>query len=103
MVQYLHMDRLDRESLTLCLVKNLNLRNAKGRHLPIDKIKFPPVHEQGLIPRCVSYIFGWLKSRERSIRKTKTTISVYEIYVRDSLKDLLNKGHALQKIDSQYR
>jgi len=57
-----------------------------------------PSAASGLIPRCVSFIFSWM-SNNKTIRNPKAFVSVYECYVHDSIRDLLNEGNDLQRIE----
>merc|ERR1719334_1272118 len=57
-----------------------------------------PSAASGLIPRCVSFIFSWM-SNNKTIRNPKAFVSVYECYIHDSIRDLLNSGNDLQRIE----
>ena len=53
---------------------------------------------RGLIPRCISYVYAWLKQNKSKIKRVVTKLSVYEIYV-GQIRDLLNNGRLMQRFD----
>jgi len=75
------------------------LRDDDGKLIPLNQIEAPPVSQQGLIPRCVSYAYSWLAKNKGSIKHQHVTVQYYEIYVNDLLRDLLDNGHHLQKFE----
>jgi len=68
--------------------------NKKGKRvrIPTERIRSPPPELQGLIPRTCSYTFSWIKKNSDKLKSFSCQVSFYEIYIRGTVRDLLDGG-----------